>query len=232
VIPIVPVEVIVPPVIGALVAIDVTVPPVPVAEIVKLGYVPVILTPVDAVSATTWSGAVLVIVKFGYVPDTDIAVPSVSTTVWSGAEFVMVIVSEDELPVIVMPVPAVKVSVSSLLSATTVALPVTAKFLKMLWPEPLSVFSMVIVPLVVMGLPVMLRPPPFAMATLVTVPDVEDIVIVSVDASVVIVTPPPPARVSVSEFESATTLLCPVTAIVLNESDALLLNVVQSVELK
>jgi hypothetical protein len=149
-----------------------------------------------------------------------------------GALLVMVMVSDDELLVRVIPVPASNVTVSSLLSATTVALPVTAKFLKMFWPEPLSVFSIVIVPLEVIGLPVILRPPPSAMATLVTVPDVEDIVIVSVDASVVIVTPPAPARVSVSEFESATTLLCPVTAIVLNESDALLLNVVQSVELK
>jgi hypothetical protein len=105
VIPIVPVEVIVPPVIGAVVAIDVTVPP-------------------D-------EGEEFVMVKFGYVPVTEIPVPAVSATVWSGAVLVNVNVSVTASVVTEIPVPDATVSVSSFISATIVDCPDTAMFLNM-----------------------------------------------------------------------------------------------------
>jgi len=58
-----------------------------------LGYTPVPVTasPVPVVPReTVWSGEVLVIVKLGYVPLVEIPVPAVKATVWSGAVFVMV----------------------------------------------------------------------------------------------------------------------------------------------
>lgn len=83
-------------------------------------------------------------------------------------------------------------------------------------------------PVVVIGPPVMGA----EVEIFVTVPPAsgELIVMVSVKASVVMVMFAPATRVSVSVALSATTSLCPLTAMVLNASDALLLKAFQSVE--
>jgi hypothetical protein len=96
----VPVVVIVPPVIGAVVLIDVTVPPL--------------------------DGDTLVMVKLGYVPVTPMPDPAVRTTVWSGSVLVMVMVSVEALVVIATPVPLAKVNVSLYASATTLLWPDTS----------------------------------------------------------------------------------------------------------
>jgi hypothetical protein len=69
-----------------------------------------------------------------------------------------------------MPVPAVTVSVSLLLSATIVLLPVTAKFLKIFCADPVSVLVTVKVPLEVIVAPVIDMPVPGVNPTEVTVP--------------------------------------------------------------
>jgi hypothetical protein len=92
------------------------------------------------------------------------------------------------LVVIVIPVPATRVKVSVLESATTFVCPATAMVVKL--SEAL--------------------PPPAAAMVMVSVP-----------ASVVMVMLDPATKVKVSELESATTLLCPATAIVAKLSEAL-----------
>jgi hypothetical protein len=74
-------------------------------------------------------------------------------TTWSGALLVIVSVSVVAFVVRVIPVPAAVVNVSLLESATIVGSPATAKFLKMFWAEPVSVFVTVILPLEVIGPP-------------------------------------------------------------------------------
>lgn len=101
---------------------------------------------------------------------------------------VIVTVSVPSFVVIEIPVPATKVSVSVLESATTEFCPATAMVAKLLDAEP-----------------------PLA---------VELMVIASVAASVVIVMFVPATKVRVSVLESATTLLCPATAIVVKLSEA------------
>jgi hypothetical protein len=75
------------------------------------------LVPVTLVTVPPLDGAVLVIVKLGYVPLVDIPVPAVKTTVWSGAVLVTVKVP---LPVIGLPLTEIPVPA---VAATLVTVP-------------------------------------------------------------------------------------------------------------
>ena len=95
--------------------------------------------------------------------------PQISVTVPPESVTVNVIVSVVSSVVIAIPEPA-KVTVSAFESATISFCPETANVLNIHWSEPLSVLVTVMSPLLVIGLPDTLNPPPLTKPTLVTVP--------------------------------------------------------------
>ena len=86
------------------------------------------------------------------------------------SEELNVIVLVELLVVIVIPPLAAKVSVVLLVFAVTLVCPDFAIVLNIFCELPLSLLVIVIVPLVVIGEPLMPKPPPLAIATLCTVP--------------------------------------------------------------
>ena len=74
--------------------------------------------PVTLVTVPPLEGAVLVIVKLGYVPLVLMPVPAVKATVWSGAVFVMV-----RVPLVVIGLPDTLMPVPAV-AATEVTVPV------------------------------------------------------------------------------------------------------------
>ena len=75
------------------------------------------LVPVTLVTVPPLDGLVLVIVKLGYVPLVDIPVPAVKTTVWSGAVLVMF-----NVPLVVIGLPVMEIPVPAV-AATLVTVP-------------------------------------------------------------------------------------------------------------
>ena len=91
------------------------------------------LVPVTLVTVPPLDGLVLVIVKLGYVPLVDIPVPAVKTTVWSGA--VLVTVTAPVAPDTLIPVLAAN-------ELTT---------LVRLAPEPTKLVAVMVVPVMAKG---------------------------------------------------------------------------------
>ena len=201
--PIVPVDEKLPPVIGAVVQTQVTVPPASVTVNVMVSEVLSVVIAIPEptkftvslfesaiISSSPETANVLKIhcceplsvlqtviepLPVIGLPETEIPVPAVSPTlVTVPVQAVAVEQKVTESNVLFVEidifVPAINVRLSLLVSAVTVSSPETIIFLKIHCEEPLSIFVTVISPLLVIGLPDTLNPPPFTKPILVTVP--------------------------------------------------------------